>query len=57
MATIINGTANSDTIIGTPLDDAIYGLDGDDDLYGNTGYPLSSLDSIFAKFDGETTCL
>ena len=37
MATIINGTANSDTIIGTPLDDAIYGLDGDDDLYGNTG--------------------
>ncbi len=35
--TVINGTANVDTLIGTDGNDTLYGLAGNDTIYGGTG--------------------
>ncbi|WP_309736895.1 calcium-binding protein [Chamaesiphon sp. OTE_75_metabat_556] len=50
--TVINGTANVDTLIGTDGNDTLYGLAGNDTIYGGTGddiiYGGAGVDSLFS---------
>jgi Ca2+-binding RTX toxin-like protein len=50
--TVINGTANVDTLLGTDGNDTLYGLAGNDTIYGGTGDDIifggAGVDSLFS---------